>query len=717
MFERVKKVSLVVLLLLMVGCHDNVERVTDDINISQPVSQEEPPVSGNEPPLMLGDTPVASSESSEIPYSSIFSAVRIIGGLGYAIYKNDGDITTGLIMRTVNPTGYIANQVDIQTEMLKEMRDSLNDIIANILVIEGELSSISRQLKANQDELLNLIATPFDARTQIISAEQDFIDYTVDTGPNEANEEKMRDLYDLILDTHDVMGNINNIQYKITEEGAQILYTHTNKLIDYIGDNTVSLKNGELNRAYNSLEHYTYYWINTMSRGIDLVVEAYRAHVKNYDEDSIAQSKYKRFLEYVDNDLNNADEKYSFIRNVWRLVIYYTDPYDAHPDHDRHFLPDDAYKILKRAEFFRRVLTQQKDLGLIYYDIRTMQDRPDSLKAYSEEDGNVTECEAKEYRVEGPGYDMWQFDGDVYEKDSDEKYSSGDLSYDKTYRITLYNCPVGEGTYTLINDEGNIVKDNITVSRYNYDMQKDDEGDIIYGFALSSKRNSSQIEKLKWHVSSNYKGIKAEYELIERSGNQINYTTHSTYPDRSYGFKTTKNISAYPLELKMIFDRSHSSYKQTDMSKKPYHFFNDKLSIYKEFIYEGKKPHRFKLDTKYYRYYHVYSDGNSRAKTIHRMYVYDVNDSKTVATIFKGFDDLKEVHNDDIEKSKSDPALTKVYLKPGHKYRLYIHMAGWGEQFRITDECNRGGCSYKGYEFRGNIVIKQKQLRRMRLFY
>ncbi|WP_025321393.1 hypothetical protein [Deferrisoma camini] len=706
MFGKMRWLFLVLACVgLVVGCGSDSD--------SDPEGDASPPPILESPAPALGASPEGPSETS-VPYSSILSAVTTIGGLGYAVYQNDGEVDSGLIMRVINPQGYLIQGQEEQTEMLRAMRGTLDDIVGNLDEIRTELDTIVGQMKKNHDELLNLIASPYDARSTIRTAEQEFIARTAGFGPDEADGQAMKDLYDLIMDTYGTWEKVNNIQDKITLPGAPILSTHTNYLIDNIGD-LLELNNQDLINAYNSLEHYTYYWVNTMTRGTNLVIEAHMAGVKDYDETGIARTKYEWLKEYIEEDLNNYEAEYSFINNVWKLVITYTDPYYAHPDHDRSFLPEGTEDVLKRAEFFRRALTDQMEIGLIFYDIRTAQSAPGPLYARSLEDGSVYECSVQRFERKGEPYDLW--DGNV-------------LSYSDVYRITLYECDVPEGEYQLEDEAGETVRDYVSVERYDDRLQSDPEGAFRYGFGIVSSRHSAQLEKLPWRTSSRYRGIKARYTTLRTTRAGTTEVTHTTYPDASYSFVTSKRLD-YPLEISMRFDPAgtdafgnpYASYRQNNYNDKPNHFFNDKLSIYKEFVYEGESDHTFVLDTRFDRDYHVDTDiairSDTTAKTVSRMYLYDMTEGKTVEEISPGFDVLKEVHGDDLRRSYDDPIRHRIRLKKGHRYRIYIHMAALGEVERWS-ECEGGGGSAKcegGFQFFGTIRMSQRQLRKMRLFY
>lgn len=241
-------------------------------------------------------------------------------------------------------------------DAVDQMNQKLDEVIAELAVIEQELAAIMKLIQISTDEIKNIeqqfnIAEP----QNIINNTYDNMKgvFTADKIGTPAGKAASQDTTDDILST--ARTNIDQQMYDIHAgimgstpgigNGAMDAFTTT--LVDHTGD-------GQLLNRYKALESYFERLVTVQAKGLSLMVEA--LHARDSQQASagrVSSTDYQgtakqwmddKFTPYMEDEIEE------FLRCTARLVIaecdLRTDAAAIGP-----FLPGDAAEIFKRADF------------------------------------------------------------------------------------------------------------------------------------------------------------------------------------------------------------------------------------------------------------------------------------------------------------------------------------------------------------------------------
>jgi len=375
---------------------------------------------------------------------------------------------------------------DPEAKALADIDSKLSNITRQLDTIQNDLKEILSELGADTDAILNAVSWPTEAVNHIFQATQDLQLLGVEANgtrikPGEGNHTK------IIALAADILGSKYDIPLGVTDIYNAINLNNPPALLsNYINEvmTANAIDNGDmLYKAYTGFEYFTSKLLNNQIKGVNLIVEAYKAQDDNssaeqyltcYDSDTYHLSTCNTLYDEV-SDLGKT---YSYIYNVFNLVLLNAPLYGQ-------FLPDRTDDILQRAEFYRLLMTgtDPDKFGARFLTIRTadMPKAPDTLYAWDIFDENntpySTPCPGTHHTVQGRTYDYW--DGNSVRPRTDYAVTEYDCGKPVRYRDTLAIAPCS--------DENCMNLGNIETYDYNssYDIN-DTNGTIFYGLGVST---------------------------------------------------------------------------------------------------------------------------------------------------------------------------------------------------------------------------------------
>ncbi|MBW1645875.1 MAG: hypothetical protein JRJ56_06060 [Deltaproteobacteria bacterium] len=607
--------------------------------------------------------------------------ITMAGGLGYAIYQNDGQITTGLIMSTLNPTGEILKSQEYEIGLLKTMEGMLADVDNRLQIIDGKLNNLLLEFHLSTDKIIAAAIDPRQYIDSIYYYESELFnlgggaDPEGFVKPHTANQDQLDQLANAVLafNLDSVNSQINQIQGVITgtnSSGDPLLEVFTDALITKLHTSS------DINRydnAYQALESYTMKLVNAEVRGTNLVVDA-----SLYQADRAAtengKDSYRRQAAAANTTLKHnlreilSWKKYGFLYNTMWLMLSQADPYYDAPGYEGHFLPPAASDIIKRADFLQRRLINEPPNSVtvidnpyapggkvyqyhgvtvvVYYVTEVGEPVPEPTLGTL--DGRMARWQPDKtttYQVTGRGYDSWQ---------------GSKMKYSNQYQATVYEFQVeGAGNY-YVYGEG-INSQAIEARPYNARMQPDPEGEILYGFALLTKRDSHRFEQLQWQECL------SDEDHRYRSGDSLMAAI-----DAGNSQDYLKNPLANGVWIKAHCDEWNDHHDCIIYSSE--NPCND-LSLCTYFTYDGNDTRHATMSIKLYRYMNMdaeiakKTDGEVKGKI--KLYVYDQDEEKTYELYENKYQTIQGWHYkyDDTSIFTGD-----LKLVPGHRYRVRIHL-------------------------------------------
>ncbi|BAF71820.1 hypothetical protein [Sulfurovum sp. NBC37-1] len=362
-----------------------------------------------------------------------------------------------------------------EEKTLGHIDSQLNLISSELNAIEGELQTILTDIKVSEDSIKNDVDWPRDAVTKIATATQDMQLLGEGVKPGEGDRTKIANLADDILGAqYDIPNQVMSIYTAIEGNPTPLFSNYVDKVMLQLAYNDDS----NLQKAYQGFEYYTSELLNNQVKGVNLAVEAYKAK----DDNASAQKYLDCYRSNPDNtsecnllytEIGDMDNKNSFIYNAVSMILKDAPLYGK-------FLPNSAESILKRAEFYRQLMTgtDPDDFEVRFFHISTadVPKTPDVMYARSAFDmQHYIPCPASRHTVTGRAYDYW--DGDKVKSSTD-------------YNVVEYNCgkaynPKGD-SYAISPCNNGLCEDwgNIEVKRYDTGYDLNSSGTIAYGFQV-----------------------------------------------------------------------------------------------------------------------------------------------------------------------------------------------------------------------------------------
>ncbi len=611
----------------------------------------------------IGPPPLQFSISSLQPYVPIITTA---GSLGYAIAQNGGDISTGLIMQTLNPTGAILKKEDYEIELLKTMEGTLVDIENSLSEIDRKMDSMLGQLSIVTNKIIGSINDPHEYIGNIYNFERELYEIgkaggpcSADDGcyitPHQANQADLDQLAASILDygPDGVHSQVNQIHLAITGQSGvkPVLENFTETLIK----NTVDSSNVQrYEHAYEALENYSMKLISGEIRGVNLLVDA-----DLYQGNKNAAQAANDLLHQNIHDVMSlsdisagAPAQYGFIYNTVHLMLGCADPYYDVLGKDSTFLPDEAEKIFKRAEFLKRRLEGDKTPIIVVYSITEAGEEVSELKLTGTGDICCTcrPTRVTSHLIEGRGYDNW--DGDK-------------LKYNNQYQLNIYEFELdttagpGVGDYYVHGDGVNSIA--VKVQAYNPDMTVNPEGDIFYGFGLLTKRDSGRFDHLKWHEC--YEDNDYQYRCRDTLLDAISNDDYDNY---------MANLLRWGVYMRTLCDENSDHGDCINQSSEDP---RDDISLCTSFTYQGDDTRTIKVKAKLYRKMDmdadIYHKTDGEVNGLIHLYIRDEDAEKNCELYENKHQHIQGWH---YEYEDTSTFIGSLELVPGHTYHMRLHM-------------------------------------------
>lgn len=583
-------------------------------------------------------------------------AIKLVGSLGYAIYQNDGDISTGLIMRTLNPMGEVLKNQDYMINLLETMVGTLQDIENQLAAMDQKLNTVLLEIKLSKSEILGNINDPHEYISNIDSYEKELRQLADRNAPRSADQNQLDELADNILDygPDGVFNQVNQIHNAITasQSGREpVLKNFTDQLILKTAESTDINK---YENAYQALENYTMKLISGEARGANLLVDAHL-----YRDEKEAASQINDMLQENIQEIMSLSDisegtmaQYGFIYNTARLMLSSADPYYDAPGRSGEFIPAAAGDIFKRAEFLKRRLLNDDEPVVVVYSITEVGE--DVADLYLTGTSPIRSTRSPEsitsHLIQGKGYDNW--DGRT-------------MRFNNQYQLNIYTFHLDardSGDWYVHGDNVNSI--GIKVQNYRQDMVVDPDGGIVFGFGLITKRNSHRFDALQWHecgdfVDTNhfddslisYDGTDDEY-LNNPLGHQVWLKT--TCDERNDDGDCINNTSDWP---------------------------TGDISLCTYFTYGGTSERHVTMDTKLYRrlIMDAENDHGTDGDVWGRIKLY-VRDEDAGINYFLYENEHQHIQGWQYNYQHSDYFTEDLKLVPGHRYHMRIHLHGHIEQ-------------------------------------
>ena len=602
----------------------------------------------------IGSPLLKFSLSSLQPYVPV---ITMAGSLGYAIYQNNGNITTGLIMKTLNPTAAILKSEEYEIGLLETMGGTLQNIEDRLDDIDAQLNEVLLELSVNTHSIIGSINDPHEYIGNIYNYEQELHNIGKASGPHQANQNDLDQLATTILNygPDGVNNQINQINLAITASqsgNAPVLKNLTEMLVSTAGSSTNINK---YENAYQALESYTMKLIGGEARGTNLLVDA-NLYQGNKNAAQIANDTLHQNIQDImslSDIAAGTPAQYGFIYNTVRLMLEFADPYYDAPRHDGKFLPDEAADIFERAEFLKYRMLDDNEPVVIVYSITEVGEEVSELKMRTLETVSRCTCSpasVSSHLIKGRGYDNW----------NDEE-----MKYNDQYQLNVYTFhlepeagPVA-GDYYVYGD--GIKSTAVHVRAYDKDMTVNPDGDIVFGFGLLTRRDSSRFTHLTWKEC--YGDIDLRYRYSDSLLDAIvdgNYNDYLTNPlSRGVDMKTTCD------EWTNHGDCLNMS------SDDPC----DDISLCTSFTYTGDDTRNLTMSVKLYRKMNmdadIYHKTDGEVTGYIHLYVRDEDSEKNYDLYENEYQHIQGWH---YQYEDSSFFTGNLKLVPGHKYHVRLHM-------------------------------------------
>lgn len=586
--------------------------------------------------------------------------IEMVGSLGYAIYQNDGEITTGLIMRTLNPMGEVLKNQEYMINLLGTMVGTLQDIENKLAAIDEKLNTVLLEIQLSKSEILGSINDPHEYISNIDSYEKELRQLADRNAPLSADKNQLDDLADNILDygPDGVFNQVNQIHNAITasQSGREpVLKNFTDQLILKIAEST------DINRyenAYQALENYTMKLISGEVRGANLLVDA---HLYRGEKD--AASQVNDMLQKNIQEIMSF-EPYGFMYNAARLMMNFADPYYDAPGHSGKFIPAAAENIFKQAEFLKHRLAKN-DKVLVFYSITEAGEGvPDLLLGKS--DGSHVPLSPKSitsYLIQGKGYDNWD--------DRTMKFNNQYQLTVGTFILEREGWGARDDYYVRSQIPGHLVKyyDNIKVQNYRQDMVADTAGGISFGFFLTAKRNSHRLDTLQW----------------QECGSSVDYNHFNDSLMDAIVAGMEDEFLNNPLGHGVWLKTTCDEWDDGDCINNTNDYPTGDISLCTSFTYGGTSERQVTMDTILYRRLIVDAENDHCCGTDGdawghvKLYVRDEDDGINYV-LYENPGDQQHVQGWHYDYQNSEHHSKDFKLVPGHHYHMRIHLYGHIEQ-------------------------------------
>ena len=557
------------------------------------------------------EQPIGPTESF---YGSLISDL-LRGLMNGATGKLGGD-TMGLILQYL---GWGNSGDSKEVTLLKDMKQTLEDIKNELVNVESKLSDIINLMEIDMDKILLSIIDPTDAINNIGTSEQTLQLMSDDTKPGEGNRTAIKKFANDNEET--VRGNVNAIHKAFMGDPPLL-----NTLVDK-ANTQVHSGYGTITDAYNSLELWTSQLITSQLRGVNIVVESRRILDGNASALDYLENYYQPQLE---DEISNPEKGVSFIYNAWSLALLNASPYGG----IGNFFSQDIHDFLQRAEFYKMRVLKEKNLGL-HVLIFTTQDIEDPGYLYAvNSNGHESRLDCTKYdiSISGATYDYWMKD-DITVKGSNS-YNVYDCKHDLSAGVDTYKIYRGRPA-----DNGTVIAES-TVQKYDENYTVKADGNITFGLATTIVRTPV----------NHYTKDSANWLTQKRSGGNCDTDI--------YGDPNSR-----PIQANIECDHYHKGYARIELDG---HFDYD--SDAKErtmYVYWHAKFHTHASAPKHsggnaYSYYRVgvwdstvseFASSSCNDKTYHRLHASDDHDYSS---------------DHDIHDHCSFTA------KPGHHYYVYF---------------------------------------------
>ena len=394
----------------------------------------------------------------------------VLEGIASGAVGEVGSLVMGQILDVL---GWGDKSHQEEMDALNGMKQTLDQIVAQLSEIQSTLSELYNELKIDEDEILINANNPKEAIGRIHSAHDELSKIAAGKGPGDLNKQEILDNIAVPIDAFNsqMKQDVNSIKYAILPlvspipGKSSVLDNYLNLALDQI-----KLLHKDPIDAYNGMELYFSQLLFYQLEGVNLIIEAKNAKQKAgraVDPDAEAY-----WNDYKANTLNPQVDK--FMKNVYRMILMTMT--DANLLNSSAFLPQAARPLLARANFFR---VQCLNLSKDHYGLRGTligtQDLVSSMIALKAKNKNGQTYSGKgtAYAESGKTYDHW---------------SGRTVTPSPTYTIVEYDfgeAPIGD--YDILDDNGNALG-SATVQAYKDDYTVDPSGKTRYGHCTMQKR-------------------------------------------------------------------------------------------------------------------------------------------------------------------------------------------------------------------------------------
>ncbi|MCK5805216.1 MAG: hypothetical protein KAI66_20465, partial [Lentisphaeria bacterium] len=250
---------------------------------------------------------------------------------------------------------FVGGDDDGMKDAVDQMNQKLDQVIADLKVIEAKLEAVLKLIQMTTDDIKNIeqqfqIEEPQNVINNTYGNMKGV--FTSDKIGDPTTKANVQDTMDDILSTarHDIDQQMFDIHAGIMGttpgigNGAMDAFTTT--LVDHTGD-------GQLLTRYKALESYFERLVTVQAKGLSLMVEALHARDNPQAGSGMAPMAYEGTAkQWMDNKFTPymEDEIEEFLRCTERLVLAECD-LRTEVAVGGHFLPGDAAEIFERADF------------------------------------------------------------------------------------------------------------------------------------------------------------------------------------------------------------------------------------------------------------------------------------------------------------------------------------------------------------------------------
>jgi len=342
------------------------------------------------------------------------------------------------------------------------MRQTLDQIVAELSEIQNTLTDLYKELKIDADKILLNANNPKEAIGRIQSAHDELRQMAAGKSPGDIDKQYILNNVATPIDAFNsqMKQDVNLIKYAILPlvsplpGASSVLDNYLNLALDqirYEGKDPID--------AYNAMELYFSQLLFYQLEGVNLVIEAKNAKQRaGLPVDPDAEGYWN---DYKASTLKPQVDK--FMGNVYRMVLSQVNLLNS-----SSFLPKAARSILARANFFRVQSLNGDHYGLKGTFVAT-QDLLSSvvtINARNKQTGQQYPGAGTLYTASGKTYDHW---------------SIQTVTPSSNYTVVEYDfgeAPLGD--YDILDGSGNVVG-SATVQAYKDDYTVDPSGNIKYG--------------------------------------------------------------------------------------------------------------------------------------------------------------------------------------------------------------------------------------------